>query len=97
MTAFSEIFASDFATTILAITSAPLLIGLAAFAVTMGRRSDAALDSAFGSRDGKPRPAHRWDRHPVRTFQRNQRATHTTRANVASDAPATTAEFCSTL
>jgi len=95
MTTFSEIFASDFATTILAITSAPLLIGLAAFAVSMGRRTDAALGGAFGGRGGKPRPGHRWDRHPARTLQHDRRGTRATRAR--SDAAPQAAEFCSTL
>src|SRR5262245_59819457 len=97
MTIFNEIFASDFATTILAITSAPLLIGLVAFAVTMGRRTDAALDNAFGAGDGKPRPAHRRDRHPTRTFHRDRHGAHVSRTNAASHALGKTTEFCSTL
>ena len=97
MAMFNEIFASDFATAILAITSAPLLIGLLAFAVTVGTRTGAALDSAFGTRDGRPRPAHRWDRHPVQTHHRNRREAHNVHANVASDVVAKPAEFCSTL
>jgi mannose/cellobiose epimerase-like protein (N-acyl-D-glucosamine 2-epimerase family) len=97
MTVFSEIFASDFATTILAISSAPVLIGLAAFAVTLGRRIDAALDNAFDARKGHagqpdvPHPAKRWDRHPVKTSQRGRRTPHLARNNSAP------AELCSTL
>src|SRR5215471_17299492 len=93
MAMFNEILASDFATAILAITSAPLLIGLVAFAVTMGRRTDAALDNAFGARDAKPRPAHRWDRHPVRTLHHNRHGMHAARTNAASHVPGGATEF----
>src|SRR5262245_10893034 len=52
MTIFNVLIASPVAT-ILAIASVLLLIALAAFAVSFGRRADAALNSAFGGRSAQ--------------------------------------------
>jgi len=57
MTILGDLAASGAGITILAISMASLLVGLAAWAIAMGRRTDAALDNAFaarGSRTGQP-------------------------------------------
>jgi hypothetical protein len=57
MTILGDLAASGAGITVLAISLASLFIGLAAWAIAVGRRTDAALDNAFaarGSRAGQP-------------------------------------------
>jgi hypothetical protein len=53
MTMFGDVAVSGVGTMILTIGSAALLVGLAAWAVAVGRRTGAALDNAFTARGSR--------------------------------------------